>query len=112
MSHALGIDNNMMLLAALSALDDVINQHLLIPVILLRQENLLRAVGNAAPEGDIAGMTAHNLDDAAALMAGGCITDLVDGFHGCINRRIEADGIVGAGDIQIDGSRNADGVDA
>ena len=40
------------------------------------------------------------------------ITYLIDCLHGGIDCRIESDGVIGAGNVQIDGSRNANGINA
>ena len=112
MSDALGIYNDVMLFAALPVGDNVVDNLLLVVVVILRKQNILSAVGDAAPQGDIACVTSHNLDDAAALMGCRGITYLINGFHGCIHCCIEADGVLGTGDIQVDGAWYADGIDA
>ena len=45
-------------------------------------------------------------------MGGRGITYLIDGLHSGIDCSIKSDGVIGAGNIQVNGSRNADGVDA
>ena len=50
--------------------------------------------------------------DTAALMRCRGITYLIDCLHGGIDCRIESDGVIGAGNVQIDGSRNANGINA
>ena len=112
MSDSFSVDNDVMLFAALSVLNDPVDQVLLIAVVALRKENILRAVGNTAPESDISGISSHNLDDAAPLMGGGSITDFIDGFHRCVYSGIETDRIVGTGDIKVNGPRKTDRVDA
>ena len=101
-----------MLFAALSVLNDPVDQVLLIAVVALRKENILRAVGNTTPESDISGISSHNLDDTAALVGGGSITDFIDGFHRCVYSGIETDRIIGTGDIKVNGSRKTDRVDS
>src|SRR5699024_575451 len=96
---------------AFSVLDDPVDQILFIAVIALRKQNILRAVGDSAPESDISGVPSHNLDNAAAFMGSRGIADLIDSFHSCIHRRVKTDGIIRTGNIQINGSRKADGVD-
>ena len=63
MADALRVHDNVMLFSLLLALDDVVYQRLLIIVVTLREQYILRSVGDAAPQGDIAGPTSHNLDD-------------------------------------------------
>lgn len=111
MADSLGVDDDVVLLSALAVLDDAVDEHLLVAVVALRQENVLRAVGDAAPQGNVARVASHDLDDAAALMGGGGVAHLVDGVHGGVHRRVKANRIVRTGNIQIDGSGNADGVD-
>src|SRR5699024_7421898 len=79
MSDSLGVDNDVMLLSAFSVVNDIVDDLLLIVIILLRQENILRAIGYTAPESDISGISSHNFDDTAPLMGGGGVTYLVDG---------------------------------
>lgn len=64
------------------------------------------------PESDVAGITAHNLDDAAALMGGRGITHLINRLHGRIHCGVETDGVIGTCDIQIDGSRKSYGINS
>ena len=49
MSDTLRIDNNVMLFAAFTVLDDMVYNLLLIVIILLRKQNILCAVRNTAP---------------------------------------------------------------
>ena len=86
--------------------------HLLIAVIPLRKQNILGAVGDTAPQGDVSGVASHNLDDTAALMGGRSITYLINRLHRRIYSSIKADGIIGAGNIQVDGSRKTYGIDS
>ena len=39
------------------------------------------------------------------------ITYFINGLHGGIHSRIKTDGILGTGNVQIDGSRKSDGID-
>ncbi len=68
MSDALGIDNDMVRLSFLSASDNIVDQLLLIVIVFLGEKNIFRTVCNACPECDVSCMSAHNLDDRAALM--------------------------------------------
>ena len=112
MSDTFCIDNDMMCLAASSVVNDVVDQLLLIVIIALRKKNIFRAVRDAAPQSDVAGITAHDLDNGASLMGRGCIADFIDCFHGCVDSRIESDRVLCAGNIQIDRTRDADNVDS
>ena len=58
-SDSFSVDDDVMLFAALSVLNDPVDQVLLIAVVALRKENILRAVGNTAPESDISGISSH-----------------------------------------------------
>ena len=112
MTDTLSVDDDVVLFAAFPVVDDIVDELLLVVIVLFRKKNILRAVGDTAPESDITGVTSHYLDNAAALMGGGSITNLIDGFHCRVDCGIETDGVLGAGDIQVDSSRNTDGVDA
>ena len=112
MAYAFSVDDDVMGLAASSVIDDVVDQLLLIIIIFLRKKNVLSAVGDAAPQSDVAGVASHDLDDGASLMRGGCVTDLVDGFHSCVDSCIETDCVLCAGDVKIDCSRDTDNIDA
>ena len=70
MSDTLRIDNQMMGFAPFSVVDDVVDDVLLIIIVFFRKKDILRAVGNTAPEGDITGIPAHYLNNAAAFMGG------------------------------------------
>ena len=91
MADTLCVDDDVMLLASAAAVDDVVDQLLLIVVVLLRKKDILRAVCDAAPQSEVAGAAAHNLDDRASLMRCRCIADLIDRFHRCVNSRIKSD---------------------
>ena len=112
MADALRVDDQVVLFAPAAVLDDMVDELLLIVVVFFRNEDVLCAVGNAAPKGDVAGVAAHDLDDGAALVGGGCVLDLVDGVHGGVDCRVKADRVLGAGDVQVDRAGQADGVDA
>ena len=111
-ADTLGVDDDIVLLASLTRLDDTIDDRLLIAIVTLRKKDLLRTVCDTAPEGDVTGTTAHNLDDRATLVRGRGITQLIDRLHRGIDGGIEADRIIGTCDIEIDGTRHTDGVDA
>ena len=66
------------------------------------------AGSNTAVQGNIACVAAHNLYNEKAVVRIGGIAYFVDGFHGGIDRGIKANGKVGAGNIFIDGTGQAD----
>ena len=70
MPIALRVHDNMMLLSAASAVNDIVDQLLLIVVILFGNKNILCAVRDTSPHCQISGPAAHYLDDTAALMGG------------------------------------------
>ena len=53
-------------------------------------------------------MMAHDLHDAAAVVALGGVAQLVDGLDRGVHGGIVADGVLTAGDIVIDGAGDAD----
>ena len=84
--YTVGLDSlgSVMLLSDLPVFNDTVYQNLLVSVIPLRKENVLCSVGKATPQGNISGSASHNLDDAAPLMGGRGVSDLVNGLHGCV----------------------------
>ena len=101
-----------MSLAAFPVIDDAVDQHLLIAIVPLRKQNILGAVSDTAPQGDISRVASHNLDDTAALMGGGSISYLIDRLHRRVDRGIKPDRIIGAGNIQIDRARKTYRIDS
>ena len=67
-ADALCIDDQMVLLADPSVDDDMVDDLLLVIVVFLGEQDVLRAVRDAASECDVAGVAAHDLDDTASLM--------------------------------------------
>ena len=112
MSDTLCIDDDVVLFPALTVIDDVVDQHLLIIIVQLRKQDILRSISNTAPQCDISGISSHYLNDTAALMRRGGITHLVDRFHRRIHRCVKADRIIGAGNIQINCTRDTDRIDS
>ena len=53
----------------------------------------------------------HDLDHVAARVGFAGVAEPVHHLHDCIHRGVEADGIVGRGDVVVDGAGNADGRD-
>ena len=111
MSDSLRVNDYMVGLAPLPVIDNIIDNALLVEVIFFRKQNILRTVGNTAPERYVARISSHNLYDTASLMGGRGIPHLVDRLHGRIDCRVKADRILRTRNIQVNGSRNADGVD-
>ena len=72
----------------------------------------MRAAGDAGGIGDPAGIAAHHLDDDHAVVRVGGGVDAVDGLGGDHDRGIEAEGLVGAADVVVDGLGNAHAVHA
>ena len=95
MSDTFCIDDQMVLLALLTAFDNVVNELLFIEVVTLGKENILCTVSDTTPECDITSATSHNFYDRATLMRSGGITDLIDCFHCSIDCSIETDGVLG-----------------
>ena len=57
------------------------------------------------------GIAAHDLHDRAALMRLHGIVQLIDALDGCVRCGIKTDGVIGAANIIVDGSRNAHHID-
>ena len=62
--------------------------------------------------GDPTGVSSHGLDHHHASMRFGSGSESIDGFHDDIDRGIETEGDIGAGEVVVDGLGDADGVDA
>ena len=63
-------------------------------------------------QGDPAGVPAHHLDDEHPVVGLGGGVQPVDRLGGDVDRGVEAEGEVGAGEVVVDGLRDADDVDA
>ena len=59
-------------------------------------------------KGDVTCVAAHDLDDAATVVALGGVAQLIDHLERGVHRRIITDGVVGAGNIVVDGAGQAD----
>lgn len=53
MSYALRVYDDMVLLTPLPVRNDIVDNLLLIVIVILRKQNILRAVGNSAPQGNV-----------------------------------------------------------
>ena len=71
-----------------------------------------RAPGEGGNHGDIATVTAHDLDEENAVVGRGGIAHPVDSFHGGVDGRVEANGVFRAANIVVDGAGQADAGDA
>ena len=112
MPDAFRIDDDMMPLAVPAVVDDVVDQPLLIVIIFFRNQNILRTICNTAPQCDIAGVAAHDLNDRAPLMGRGRVAHLVDGFHCCVHGRVKTNGIIRARNVEINRSRKPNRIDS
>ena len=79
---------------------------------LLRNQNSRCAYCKAHIHSQEACITAHHLNNRAALMGLHGISQLIDTLNGGVGCSVEADGVVGAADVVINGSRDADHIDA
>ena len=55
MTDTLSVDDDVVLFAAFPVVDDIVDELLLVVIVLFRKKNILRAVGDTAPESDITG---------------------------------------------------------
>src|SRR5580704_12814079 len=80
--------------------------------VLFRNENHVRATGDAAGIGDPASIAAHHFNHDHAIVRVGSGMDAVDGF--CSNRHggVVAKGGIGATGVVVDGLGNAHGLNA
>lgn len=70
-------------------------------------QNLFASCGNAPVKGNVAGIPAHDLNKEEPVVGIRGIPDFVDAFHHRVGGGIKADGIIGAVEVVIDGSRQA-----
>ena len=75
-------------------------------------DDFLGAAADAGVEGDVSGGVSHDFDDEEAGVRGGGVADLVDCVEGGVDRGVEADGVVGAVEVVVDGAGDADALDA
>ena len=73
----------------------------------LRNENYIGATGNAAVDGDPACITTHHFHDHDTVVSFGSRVHAVDGLGDDIDRGIESESVVSAGQIIVDGFGNA-----
>ena len=111
-ADALGDDDDKVALAGALGLNDLVEDVALHIKFLLRQQHSHSTGGDGDVQGDIACVAAHDLDDAATVVALGGVAQLIDHLERGVHRRIIADGVVGAGNIVVDGAGQADHRDA
>jgi hypothetical protein len=71
-----------------------------------------RAAGDAGVERDPAGVAPHHLQDHHPVVALGRRVQPVDGIGGHGHRRVKAEGVVGGGEVVVDGFRDGHHGDA
>ena len=104
MADTLGNDNNEVTLAGLLSLSDLVQNVVLHVEFLLRQQDRHSARSNGDVQSDVTRVAAHDLDDTAAVVALGGIAELIDHFQCGVHSRIVTDGVIGAGNIVVDGA--------
>ena len=108
--RALGDDDDRRVVR-LEPLLDVL-AHLLDVEGLLGDQHDVGAAGDAGVQRDPAGVPAHHLDDQHPVVRLGGRVQPVDRLHRDVDRGVEAEGEVGAGEVVVDRLRDADDVDA
>ena len=78
----------------------------------LRDQDRVGAAGEARVDGDPARVAAHHLDDQHPVVAVGGGVEAVDRLHRDVDRGVEAEGVVGGGEVVVDRLRHADHVQA
>ena len=112
MADALGDDDDEVVLAGLFGHLDAVEDVALHIELVLGQQHGHGARGDGHVQGDVAGVAAHDLHHAAPVVALGGVAQLVDHLHGGVHGGVVADGVVGAGDVVVDGAGQADHRDA
>ena len=70
---------------------------------LLGDQDDVGAAGEPGVQGDPAGVPAHHLDDQDAVVGLGGGVQPVDRLHRDVDRGVEAEGVVGGGEVVVDG---------
>lgn len=78
----------------------------------LRNETNFRTTGEGGHHGEVAAVTAHDLDDKSAGKRGGGIADRVHGLTDHVKCGVHAEAVISAGDVIIDGGGYAGEGDA
>ena len=68
----------------------------------------LRAAGKGGVQRNVAAIAAHHGNQAHPLVGIAGFANAVDGFAGGVDGGVEADGIIGIGQVVVDGTRHAD----
>ena len=76
MADSFGIDDDMVAFAVFAAADDIVDQLLLIVVVLFRQQDIFRPVGDAAPERDSMMLQRSWLDEVSRTLSIACMAVL------------------------------------
>jgi len=74
----------------------------------LRDEDHVRAAGQPRVQRDPAGVAAHHLHDQRPVVAFRRGVQPVDGLHGDVHGRVEAEGVVGGAEVVVDRLRHPD----
>ena len=98
-------------IVALEAPDDVV-AHLVQVKLDLGDQDHVGPAGEPGVERDPAGVPSHHLADQRPLVALGGRMEAVDRGHRDVDRRVEAEGVVGGGEVVVDRLRNADYLDS
>ena len=78
----------------------------------LRQQDSDSAGSDADIQGNITGVVAHNLNDAATVVALGGVAQFIDSLDSSVHGRVVTDSVFTAGNVVIDGAGQADAGDA
>ena len=111
MSDTFCVNDDVMFLAHLTLLDDVVDQCLLVIIVSLWEQNVFCSVGNTTPKCNVTCMSTHNFDNTTSLMRRRSISNLIDCFHCSIYCCIKTDGVICTCNIKVNGSLNADCID-
>ena len=114
MINALRHDDDAVFLAArkrgAQLLHDVI-QPLVIALLDLRDQDGFRAGRDAGMHRDVAAAATHNVHDGHAAVGSHGVAQLVDAVHAGVDGGIKADGVIGVGQVVVDGAGQTDDVD-
>ena len=111
-ADALGDHDDKVLFAGLLGVDDTGDDVALDVEFHFGNQDRGRAGGDTGLQGDVAAASAHYLHDGAAVVGLRGVADAVNHLQRGVHGGVKADGVFGAGDIVVDGARNADAVDA
>ena len=111
LGHLLGNENGGLLSAlateAVELIDNLVDAHHM-----LWGDDDFGGKADSGEHSKVTAVVAHDLDDGAAMVAGAGVAEMVDAVGDGIHRGIETEGVVGGGNIVIDGARDTDAVDA